>query len=491
MATAFGCSLLMQETEHWKWAYSEFGHSQIPDLRNVKRLVAMCATAAAVRGGTLTEVFADRSKRDAAYDFLENNRISPVALGHAAAVASARRSACEPFVFIAVDGTSLTLPDSHGTKGMGRLGSDNNSGKGIKIITSLVVNPSGIPLGVGEFTWWTRTGKPNKSGSKARVPNGKRAVKEKETQRWVDTIDGTRSTFVQHAPYVRRWWVIDREADSITLLHKANEQGDWFTIRSNVNRRLVRDADELQTVRDVLSAQTVVNMFEMQVPAGHNRSKRQATIHVSHARVTLDMRENWSKERHPLTVNAVLLREVGTNPPDEAPITWLLYTNHPVDAPEDLHLVIFSYMQRWRIEDFHRTWKKGACRVEDTRLGKVDNVIRWATILATVAARTERLKILARVDPALPANAEFSTYELKAICALKRDGSAEPENLTVGQAVLYVAEIGGYTGKSSGGPPGSVTIGRGLERVNFIAMGMKLAEANQAPTSQLSKRKRR
>gem|GEM_PF-759660 len=45
-----------------------------------------------------------------------------------------------------------------------------------------------------------------------------------------------------------------------------------------------------------------------------------------------------------------------------------------------------------------------------------------------------------------------------------------------GQAVTYLAEIGGCTGKSSGGPPGSTTIGSGLERVRLVAKGRKLAD---------------
>ena len=40
-----------------------------------------------------------------------------------------------------------------------------------------------------------------------------------------------------------------------------------------------------------------------------------------------------------------------------------------------------------------------------------------------------------------------------------------PAELNPAQAALWLAELGGYTGKWSGGPPGSTTIGRGLERV--------------------------
>ncbi len=40
---------------------------------------------------------------------------------------------------------------------------------------------------------------------------------------------------------------------------------------------------------------------------------------------------------------------------------------------------------------------------------------------------------------------------------------------TIAEATLWIAEFGGYTGKSSGGPPGSITIGRGLERLLIAA----------------------
>jgi len=42
--------------------------------------------------------------------------------------------------------------------------------------------------------------------------------------------------------------------------------------------------------------------------------------------------------------------------------------------------------------------------------------------------------------------------------------------------VPHIAEIDGYTGKSSGGPPGSTSIGRRLERVRLAAEVMKLLD---------------
>jgi hypothetical protein len=159
----------------------------------------------------------------------------------------------------------------------------------------------------------------------------------------------------------------------------------------------------------------------------------------------------------------------------------MLFTNYPVATLEDAQQVVFGYTQRWRIEDFHRTWKRGACNVEQTQLHCQRHVILWATIMAAVATRVERIKHLARVQPNLPATVELSPNEIRALILLKRRYNKHTETIadvvpTIGQATLWIAELGGYTGKSSGGPPGSITISRGL---SFLKPATALLEALQ------------
>ena len=51
----------------------------------------------------------------------------------------------------------------------------------------------------------------------------------------------------------------------------------------------------------------------------------------------------------------------------------------------------------------------------------------------------------------------------------KRNEVLPKRTPTIAEATLWIAEMGGYTGKSSGGPPGTITIGRGLERLLIAA----------------------
>ncbi len=102
------------------------------------------------------------------------------------------------------------------------------------------------------------------------------------------------------------------------------------------------------------------------------------------------------------------------------------------------------------------------------------HVLKWATLLAGVALRAERLKQLAREQPDLAATAELSPIEVEALVFLKQKQKKRTEVLpdrtpTIAEATRWIADLGGYTGKSSGGPPGSKTIARGLERVLLAA----------------------
>jgi hypothetical protein len=155
-------------------------------------------------------------------------------------------------------------------------------------------------------------------------------------------------------------------------------------------------------------------------------------------------------------------------------LEWILLTTYPVQNAEDAALVVRGYMLRWRVEDFHHTWKSGACDIERSQLRTARNFCRWATIQAAVAARIETLKHLSRETPDIDATAHLSQAEIDAAIILSNTNKHQPGDLlTLQQAVWLIASVGGYTGKSSGGPPGTITIRRGLDRVTAAAVAIE------------------
>jgi hypothetical protein len=471
-------------TEARSWAHEEFGSIKLGHASRTKRLVRMGAQAAIRPAGKVTGVFVDAAALEGAYRWLESPAVQVEAVIEGIGRACARRASRCTFVFVPVDGSSVTLVDKAKAKDFGAIGTTGQGARGVKVLGAIAVSPEGVPLGVAALETWNR--KPgSKRRKKKKKPNGSRPTKEKETQRWLDAITHTCERFVECAPKTRCWFQLDREGDSWPVLHHLERTGHWFTVRASRDRRLAGSTpSHRRFLRKTLARAPVLGVIEVEVAPGHHRQGRLAKLSVRAISVCLELRDPWTKKCRPLTVNAVWAREARTTPRGEKPLDWLLLTNHAVDSFEDACLVVKGYCQRWRIEEFHKTWKSGACNVEDSQLRSAATAMKWATILAAVAVRIERLKFLSRTNPALPASAELTPHEIRALVLWKRRHKKRTEpnpspTPALAEAVVWIAQMGGYTGKSSGGPPGSITIGRGLDRLRQLAEGIEDLESSR------------
>ena len=455
------------------WVREECRDLALGDARRTAVVRRMLTAAASNPAGTITGVLKTSAERQAAYKFLESEHTHHEPLRRSFAAATARRAADAPYVFVAVDGSSLSLTDCTGTK-FGAVGSTSEGGRGMKVISAYAVARDGVPLGLLDQQWWARL--PQRRGERSKC----RKLAERETLHWCHAIEATKQVLATEAPKTKPWFVIDREGDGFQVLARLRE-GCHFTVRANADRRVITEHGAHRYLTDVLAKAPLHAIHWVDLPPTAKRQARRARLHVRIARVTLDMREKWTKQRLALPVNVVELREVRTTPRGEKPIVWRLYTDHSVETVEDLERVVSSYRVRWSIEEFHRTWKTGACNVESSQLRSQKTLVLWATIMATVAARIERLKTLARTQPDAPPETELSPYELKALVVLrheyKKRNEIVPERIpTLAVAVQWIAELGGYTGKSSGGPPGATTIRRGLEELRVAARTIEILD---------------
>jgi len=456
------------------WAKTEFGRADLSDARRSARLVAFAEGVARQPAGRITEIFDGAAEREAAYRFLRNPRVDCNKIGEASSLATFERAEGLAFVFVPIDGSSLALTDKSGDKDFGFVGTLKSGAPGLIVQTAIGVAPDGTPLGVVSQQFWSRkkrsSSKPKRT---AHLP-----LEEKETRFWNESMERVRQARESAGVSTRLWFQLDRGGDAKEVLFEGLNGDDLFTVRAAYSRRLKSEGDEqLRYLRTSVQDADVVGTYEVAVTSRPGRRKRCAHMVVRTAKVTIQLNTSHGRPWNDVEATALLAREEGTTPDREKPLDWLLITNADVNDMHDAELVLTGYAARWRIEEFHKAWKSGVCKTEDTLLRSAENVERFARITAAAAIRVVRLSYLARNAPTVKAAIELSDIERRAlsILAKKRRYVKHTPNhdaITVAQCVEWIARLGGYTGRSSGGPPGFITLQRGLERLEPFVEGL-------------------
>ncbi len=446
------------------WAEETFGDSQLGDPRRVARLVAVAGQAARTPAGKVTEVFQASADREGAFRLLENAAVSERQVAEPLFRATARQADGKRRVYVAVDGSSLTLTDRANRRELGRVGKRWPT-RGLHVMSALGIDESGTTLGLLDQRWWTW-------GEKQDKPRGKcfgTKYLERETRHWLDAIEEVEERLSEHAPGAQAWYQLDRGADCWPVLALASERQLLLTVRSSYDRRLADEQGQRAYLRETLRKQPILGHYEVELSETFERAARRARIALRACPVVILARVG-KKSWRPITLNAVLAQEVGRK---HDSLCWFLLTTASVSSFGEARAVVRSYMLRWRVEEFHRTWKRGLCRVEDTQLQSRSAIVKWATILAGVATRALRIAQRLRSEPDIPASDEYTQYEIAATFALAKKKLDRGRHLTLKEVTDMIADIGGFAHKYSGAKPGPTVLGRGLERVMTIAIALK------------------
>jgi Transposase DNA-binding/Transposase DDE domain len=450
------------------WAEETFGTAVLGDVRRTQRLVAMAARAAESPRGTVTGVFPTSAEREGAFRFLENAAVSHAAVTEAAMAASAVRCRAEGLVYVAVDGSSLTLSDSAEKRELGRVGPQLFA-RGLLVMSALAVDVNGAAVGLLDQQWWAREQPPaERRGERMKCRSWN--FSERETRFWLEALMNSERRLRDAAPGTSAWYQLDRGADCWPLIRLAVEQNFLVTIRAVHDRRIVRNDGRIAYLNSTMRRQPVLGEYELELPERPGQRARTARMSVRACTVVINSKIG-RRRRGAFELNAVLAEEVGRR--GGRGLRWLLLTTHPVDTFKDALAVVRGYTMRWRVEEFHRAWKRGLCNVEDTQLRSRNAIVKWATVLAAVAARAVRLAYLIRNSPDLPAASEFTEHEIDAAFILLKRERGRRKKITVGEVIEMVGEIGGFAHKYTGRHAGPSVIGRGLERVQILAMGLK------------------
>jgi len=382
-------------------------------------------------------------------------------------------------VIVPVDATTLSFEDD-GSKGLGRTAHGRATKRGIHAVSALALSNAGAPIGIGAQALYVRSN----AATRAR----KRAKTGGEARHWLDVLESFEGRLAGTG--ARPWFQMDRGFDSNNVFALAAKLGSLITIRSRANRKLETGASLWTTLeRAPVRARKRIDVAAGTSPTkkrgrvdgkptitfGPPRKARVAHVVIRAARVGLTQPSN-GKQKPFMSINAVLVRETGRSQDDR--IEWLLLTTHPIRTRADVVEVVRGYTLRWRIEDFHRAWKDGFCRVEDTQLRSRDAICKWSTILAAVATRAMRLTHLARETPDVLASTEFSASELEAIFVQRKPKNftkSDIPKMTLAQAIRWIADTAGYSGPWKG-PPGVTIVGRGLYEIEIIARAFEASD---------------
>jgi hypothetical protein len=465
----------MHEGSAGRWARETFDTTPLGDVRRTRRLVEMAAGAARRPSGKVSVVFDKDHQREGAYDFLENDAIPASAIADMLFAASVAQVKDDRLAYAVIDGSSLTFTDTNASKDIGPIGSPNRAARGVQVMSALGVSDAGVPLGLLDQIVWARPARVARTRREALERNRKRPFEDKETSKFVDAAKNASERLAQAGKHA--WVVIDREADNRDILLGLVAANCFYTVRSHWDRAtLGEDGIKGPKLRELLRAQPLLGSYTIEIGRTGQRAARSATVGIQATEVELlfPKREHQPKKSMPLW--AVRLREHTTDP---NPLEWLLFTNVPVTNEEQAKRVVDSYRVRWRIEEFHRTWKQGDCNVEDAQLHSIAALTKWATILAAVATRIERLKYLSRNKPEEPATIEFEEDEIEALKLdqRRRRPSEKRKRLptmpSIEEATRWVAQLGGWIGPANG-PPGSTTLARGMRRLADLVDAIRL-----------------
>lgn len=445
------------------WAEQELGHARLGDSRRVERAIRLLQAWSEQPEPSIPLASGGAAEVKAAYRFLENDAILPAALIEAHAEATAERVRGQPEVWVAQDTTALNFTAHPATQGLGPL--DSIYTRGLKVHSALVFTPEGIPLGLVHQQVWARD--PDAVGQ--RHQRRRRQTAEKESQRWIQTAQQVQSRLPDP---VRVWLIGDAESDVYDLFAAPRRAGMDLLVRAAQDRRV--QGGEADYLWAAVEASPVQEVHEVEIGRTPRRAPRAAQLSLRFCALELlaPRHARGRSQLPPVPVWAVLVREE-LPPPGEEPIEWLLLSTRPVQRQAEAWQAVQAYARRWLVERFHFVLKSG-CRVEELQLESASNIERALALYMIIAWRLLWLTYAAREEAEAPCTVALDEAEWKTLYLRKHRRSPPPTPPMLGEAVRWVAELGGFVGTRKQ-QPGVMTLWRGWRRLEDLTQGYLLA----------------
>ncbi|WP_300264795.1 IS4 family transposase [Bradyrhizobium sp.] len=348
-------------------------------------------------------------------------------------------------------------------RGLGKVGKGN--ARGVLLHAMIAVNAdSGVCLGLTGGEVWTRKRK--------KIAHEKRALADKESERWVTTA----AQGCEVLAAARMITVInDREGEFFA--HWALTPGDNVHLLTRaMHDHALADGG---TLYEAVERARFCDEAVIDLPQRVDRRARQARLSMRMGTVTIKRPQRPGVKDLPKGVEVSFVEVVERRPPKGAePIHWLLLTTHPIATTADAWRVVSWYKQRWIIEQLFRSLKSQGLRIEDSLLDSAEGLIKLVAIATRVACVVIQLVQARNGGEELPAEFVFTPDEIEALRAINKTlkGRTELQKNhhrpnTMAWAAWIIAKLGGWTGYASHRPPGPITFHMGMARFQLLVYG--------------------
>jgi hypothetical protein len=367
------------------------------------------------------------------------------------------------------DSTDLDFTSHPHTEGLGYL--NQTQQQGIKVHNCFAVSDSGEPLGVLHQHTWVREAPPlPKKERSAQQRRRNQPIEEKESYRWLTTLSAAEAQVAERVHLVQ---VADREADIFELFAHPRALNSDLLIRVKTNRRIQQEWGKLFTA---LAQAPVMGELTVEVRRTPDRPARLAQVQLRALQVTLEVPEHLARQRpelQPITLNALWVEEIGTPSDGGKPIRWKLLTTLPLETYAQACQYVRWYSYRWLIERFHFTLKSG-CQVEALQLQHRDRLLKALATYSIVAWRLMAMTYLARLTPDVSCEVILNPEEWRLLRRRFAPKSRAKKPPTLHQAMVWMAQLGGFLARKRDGEPGLKTLWRGYTALHLMLDGARL-----------------
>ena len=448
------------------WARKEFDTVNFGDKRLNDHVVKLATRLGEDPTESIPSACQGWHEAKGAYRFFNNDKVSAEKILIPHIKETYKRMALEKRVLLLQDTTELDYSGHHKKSGIGYLNSATH--KGLLEHPLYAITEERLPLGLVSMNWWKR----DILGQI--VPHENRAIEERETFRWLEHYrKGTH--LAQEMPDTHFVVIGDRESDIYELLMEAAEAKQTgkpvadLLVRSSHNRLVKTRDGKLGKLRETVSNSPLLGTLEFALQSRSVAESRWVTQDVRAMQLTVRVtqRRGQREKIRPFVINVIHLKE--KSPPEGVELVeWFLLTT--IDVAGNFKKtcdVVKWYLARWEIELYFKTLKSG-CTVEEIQLQAEHSFLSCLALYHVIAWQIMFLVRVARVHPELCCT-QFLTEDewLTAYLLIKKKKPSGPP--TIKEAIKLIAQVGGYLGRKSDGPPGLKTLWRGLSKLHQFA----------------------